>query len=305
MMNGSRASGTAVPDGRPVPAGRLVILLGPAVLVVGLLFVGGLVLGVLQALGYAPGQGAASLTVEHFRRVLVDPELFTSFALTFYIAATSTIIAGLVSVALALTLVSLESRSRMVSFLLQIPLTVPHLVIAIAVLFLLTPSGLVARALSSLGLLAEAASFPLLVNDRFGIGILAVYVWKEIPFITLMLLAVLKNMGKELLEAGATLRANARQRFFHITLPIITPVLAASGLIVFAFTFGAFEVPYLLGRTHPLLLPVWSYRTYSDIDLLARPEGIAIGLLIAAIIIIAVGCSQMVLTLVRYREGER
>lgn len=281
------------------------MLLGPAVLVVGLLFIGGLILGVLQALGYVPGQGVAPLTVEHFRRVLADPELLTSFALTFYIAATSTIIAGLVSVALALTLVSLESRSRIVSFLLQIPLTVPHLVIAIAVLFLLTPSGLVARALSSLGLVADAASFPLLVNDRFGIGILAVYVWKEIPFITLMLLAVLKNTGKELVEVGAALRANARQRFFHITLPIITPVLAASGLIVFAFTFGAFEVPYLLGRTHPLLLPVWSYRNYSDIDLLARPEGIAIGLLIAAVIMIAVGCSQVVLTLVRYREGQR
>ena len=92
-----------------------------------------------------------------------------------------------------------------------------------------------------------------MVNDGWGIGILTVYIWKEIPFITFMLLAVLKNMGTELLEAGATLNASRLQRFTHIILPIIAPSLGAACLIVFAFTFGAFEVPFLLGRTYPLV----------------------------------------------------
>jgi putative spermidine/putrescine transport system permease protein len=289
------------PTGRTATAGALCLLLGPALAVVILLFAGGLVLGLLQAAGYVPGGGFSSLTVEHVRQVLLDPELLRSFGLTFYISATSTLIACLVSILLALTLISLAGRSRAIYFLLQLPLTVPHLVIAISVLLLLSPSGLIARLGVALGLIADASSFPLLVNDRLGIGILAVYVWKEIPFITFMLLAVLKNMGTELLEAGATLKATRQQRFFHITLPIIAPALGASGLIVFAFTFGAFEVPYLLGRTHPLLLPVWAYRNYSDIDLLARPEGIALGLLIAAIIIISIILSHLLLGFARKR----
>jgi len=289
------------PTGRTASAGTLCLLLGPALAVVIALFAGGLVLGLLQAGGYAPGRGFSSLTAEHIRRVLLDPELLRSFGLTFYISATSTVIACLISVLLAMALISLAGRSRTIYFLLQLPLTVPHLVIAISVLLLLSPSGLIARLAVATGLIAEASAFPLLVNDPLGIGILAVYVWKEIPFITFMLLAVLKNMGSELLEAGATLKASRRQRFLHITLPIIAPALGASGLIVFAFTFGAFEVPYLLGRTHPLLLPVWAYRTYSDIDLLARPEGIALGLLIAVIIIVSIVLSHLLLGFARKR----
>lgn len=301
MMAFVSTASAGQPTGRWVSARKLCTLLGPALAFIVVLFVGGLILGLLQALGYVPGAGPASLSLDHVHRVLLDPDFSGSFALTLYISLTSTIIACFFSILLALALTSLAERSSTVYFLLQLPLTVPHLVVAISMLLLLSPSGLISRLCLAAGIIEGASFFPLLVNDRFGLGIIAVYVWKEIPFITFMLLAVLKNMGKELLEAGATLKASKRQRFFHITLPIIAPALGASGLIVFAFTFGAFEVPYLLGRTYPLLLPVWSYRNYSDIDLLARPEGIAIGLIIAVIIILLVGLSQILLGLARTR----
>ncbi len=286
--------------GRTAGAARLWLLLGPAMLVITVLFVGGLLLGLVQALGWFPGASMA-LTGEHVHRVLAAPEFFTSLLLTLHVAVTSTVLASVISVLLACALTALAGHSRVIFFLLQLPLAVPHLVIAVSVLLLLSPSGLVSRLLLTVGLIPAAASFPLMVNDRFAIGIIAVYVWKEIPFITFMLLAVLRNTGNELLEVGATLRASRRQRFFHITLPLLTPALGASALIVFAFTFGAFEVPYLLGQTHPLLMPVWSYRSYSDIDLLSRPEGIAIGLIIAVIVVAAVAAAQLILTAARWR----
>jgi putative spermidine/putrescine transport system permease protein len=121
------------------------------------------------------------------------------------------------------------------------------------------------------------------------------YTWKEVPFITFMLLAVLTNTGTELNEAGATLNGSKIQRFRYITLPILWPSLGGASLIVFAFTFGAFEVPYLLGKTYPVSLPVWSYKQYSDIDLLARPEGIAIGLIIAALVAFLIMFSQLLI----------
>jgi len=116
-----------------------------------------------------------------------------------------------------------------------------------------------------------------------------------------MLLSVLTNLGPELNEAGATLKASWLQRFRYITLPIIGPSLGVACLIVFAFTFGAFEVPYLLGKTYPVSLPVWAYKNYSDVDLLARPEGIAIGLIIAAIITFAITLSQLLIHFSRRR----
>ncbi|MGB5984629.1 MAG: ABC transporter permease subunit [Desulfobacterales bacterium] len=273
---------------RPIQGtGRMMLLLGPAVLGVALLFGGGVLMALLQGLGYLPGAGMAELSWIHFQRIFADPDFSRSLGLTFYIAGVSTLVAGCGGVATALALNSLAARSRWLHFVFQIPLTVPHLVIAVAVLFMLSPAGLFSRAAQTLGLIHGPGQFPLLVNDPYGIGIMVTYVWKEIPFITLMVFAVLGNTGRELLEVGRTLKAGPWQRFRYITLPTIFPSLAAASLIVFAYTFGAFEVPYLLGRTHPLLLPVQAYKQYSDVDLMARPEGIATGLIIALVV---VGC---------------
>jgi len=267
-------------------------LLAPALAVVLLLFGGGLALVLVQSLGHLPAAGMSSLSLEHFARVFADPDFFKSLGLTLYLSLTSTLIAAAISVAAALMFNTLAGRSRAIQFIFQMPLTVPHLVIAVATVFMLAPSGLLARALQNLGLISSATAFPLLVNDPWGAGILAAYVWKEVPFITLMILAVLQANGAELLDVGRTLKAGRWQRFRHITLPTIFPSLGAASLIVFAYTFGAFEIPYRLGQIYPIMLPVWAYKAYSDVDLLSRPEGIAAGLVIAAVAATAVVLAQ-------------
>ncbi len=256
-MNSKRLISSAkdspgIGDTHRFPAG----LLTPALIVVLVLFGGGLVLGFIQGLGYLPAAGFDSFTTAHFRQVLRDPDFFKSLGLTFYISVTATIVAACLGVMAALALVSFSGPHRIGYFFFQIPLTVPHLVIAVAVLFMMSPTGLMSRAAMALGVIDSSSQFPLLVNDRWGVGIIAAYVWKEVPFIALMILAVLKNAGLELLDVGRTLKADRWQRFRYIVLPLILPGLGAACLIVFAFTFGAFEVPYLLGRTHPVMLPV-------------------------------------------------
>jgi len=282
-------------------AAVLTLLLLPALMVVFLLFGGGLALGIVQALGYLPGAGLGELSLGHFAHVLNDPDFFRSLLLTLYVAGASTAIAAVISIVAALVLVSLVERSRVVHFIFQIPLTVPHLVIAVAVVFMLAPAGLLARTAVALGWIQTPADFPLLINDSWSIGIILTYVWKEIPFITLMILAVLRHSGNDLLDVGRTLKAGRWQRFRYITLPIIFPALGAASLIVFAFTFGAFEVPFLLGRTYPMTLPVWAYKNYSDIDLMARPEGIATGIVIALVVMLAVVLAQIMTKAARRR----
>lgn len=288
---------------RGMPRGATpVLLLAPALIVVGLLFGGGLFLGFLQSLGHLGAVGVQpSLTLEHFANVFSDPGFLASLGLTFYVAFTSTLIAAVVSIGMALLMTAFAATRRVVDFIFQIPLTVPHLVIATAVAFLLAPTGLVSRTLQAVGLVESSHQFPLLINDPWAIGIILTYVWKEVPFITLMILAVLKNLGVELLEVGRTLNAGRWQRFRYIILPTIFPSLGAAGLIVFAFAFGAFEVPYLLGQTYPMTLPVRAYRSYSDVDLMARPEGIATGLIIAAVIVVCIVFSQLLTQAARRR----
>lgn len=278
--------------------GRMV---GPALVVVAVLFGGGLGLGLIQSLGHLPAAGMQSMSLIHFARIFKDPDFLQSLVLTLYVALTSTVIAAGLGIVMAAFLLSLPAKNRLIHFIFQIPLTVPHLVIAVAMVFLLTPTGLLSRVVAELGLIDASTAFPLLVNDRWGIGIILTYVWKEIPFITLMILSVLRRNGVELLEVGRTLKAGRWQRFRYITLPTIFPGLGAACLIVFAYTFGAFEVPFLLGRTYPMMLPVWAYKNYSDVDLMARPEGIATGLIIAGVVVAAVVCSQVLIRTARRR----
>ncbi len=280
---------------------RLAMLLVPALAVTLILFGGGLFLGSLQALGHLPAAGLDRLTWSHFQRVVADPDFFRSMGLTLYISMTSTLVAAAVSVAVAIALTRLADISRLVHFVLQIPLTVPHLVVAVSMVFLLSPAGIISRLAAAVSIVDSPADFPLLVNDRWSVGIILAYVWKEIPFITLMVLSVLKQSGTELSDVGRTLKAGPWQRFRYITLPTIFPSLGAACLIVFAFTFGAFEVPYLMGQTYPMTLPVWAYKNYSDIDLMARPEGIAIGLVIAGVVASAVLGSQILTQFARRR----
>ena len=287
---------------RPSPGfASIAKMISPALTVVMVLFGGGLLLGLIQSLGHLPAAGLMSLSVKHFVNVLGDPDFSRSLMLTLYVALSSTAVAAAVSIVTAIFLLSLSEKNRLIHFIIQIPLTVPHLVIAVAMVFMLAPTGLFSRVIMTLGLIDSSAAFPLLINDRWGVGIILTYVWKEIPFITLMILSVLQRSGVELLEVGRTLKADRWQRFRYITLPVIAPSLGAACLIVFAYTFGAFEVPFLLGQTYPMMLPVWAYKNYSDVDLLARPEGIATGLIIAAIIVLAIVLSQLLTQAARRR----
>ena len=292
-------SGARTRESTGLPAVGL--LVAPALLVVVVLFGGGLLLGLLQSLAHFPVADTDRLTFEHFANVLSDPDFLHSLILTVYVSTISTAIAATLSIMLSLALTSLAAKYRFVHFVFQIPLTVPHLVIAVAVVFMLSPTGFFSRLALTLGLMDSSASFPLLINDHWGVGIILAYVWKEIPFITLMILSVLRHTGVELLDVGRTLKAGRWQRFRYITLPTISPSLGAACLIVFAYTFGAFEIPFLLGQTYPMMLPVWAYKNYSDVDLLARPEGIATGIIIAGIIIVAIVLSQTLVQAARRR----
>ncbi|NNG00423.1 MAG: sugar ABC transporter permease [Desulfobacteraceae bacterium] len=289
--------------GRQPMTMNAILMLGPALLTIIVLFGGGLVLGILQGMGYQFSSGLSQLTSAHFVSILLDPDFFWSLLLSLYVSITSTTIAAVISVPLALFFSSIAHRNRMVQFVFQIPLTVPHVVIAVAVIFMMSPSGMISRAMGSLGMISNPSAFPLWINDTWGIGIITAYVWKEVPFITLMIVSVLLHTGKAYMDVGRTLKAGRVQRFLYITLPMIFPSLGAACLIVFAYTFGAFEIPFLLGRTHPILLPVWAYKNYSDVDLFARPEGIATGIIIAVVVIVSIILSGLLARYARNTAG--
>lgn len=265
---------------------RLWLMLAPALAVILLLFVGGVFVGFGQSLDYMPIIGLETPTLRHYVTILTDPDFYTSLLLTLYITVVSTVLAGGLAVGVALLLRHRFAGSHFITFLFQLPLPVPHLVAATGMVLLLTQSGLLARLAYSVGLLEQPNEFPVLVFDRWQIATILVYLWKEIPFIGLVILAVLQGIGQEYEEIAQTLGANRWQRFRYVLLPLIMPGLITTGVIVFAYVFGSFEIPLLLGQRYPNVLPVTAYRAYVDPDLNQRPEAMAMGMVITGIVVL-------------------
>lgn len=273
------------------------LLVAPALTVVGLLAGGAVVQAAVRSVSPVRGSGETGLTFTAYRSLLADPELPRSLLLTLYLAATSTLLAVVLGIAAALALRQVAARSRWLTTVFQLPLPIPHVVGAVAVLALLGQSGLFSRIAGSVGLIDDAASFPALVFDPLAIGILAEYTWKEVPFVGIVALALLRSSRVQEQEAAArSLGASSWQRLRHVTLPLVLPGVLSVAVIVFAFSFGAFEVPLLLGASFPETLPVMAFRRHTAIDLAARPEALALSLLMA---VVAVACVALAMRVAR------
>ncbi len=77
-------------------------------------------------------------------------------------------------------------------------------------------------------------------------------VWRGIPFVAISLLAGLQTISPSLYEAAAIDGATAWQRFRHVTLPLLTPIIAVVMTFSVLFTFTDFQLIYVLTRGGPL-----------------------------------------------------
>lgn len=256
----------------------------PVLSVLTILFGGALVLAVMQSLGYAPWFGVNTFPdLTYFRALWGDGSFWQSLWLTLYYAFVSTGIALVMGTMLALALVRLFPGKKFYKYLYKLPLMIPYTVgIALAVI-MLGNGGMISRIFAFVGLIGDPSEFPQILKTHYGWGIIAVYVWKQTPFVTLTLYAVLLGVGRETEEAAAILGANKRQIFFQVTLPQILPGIVSSTLIIFAFNIGAFEAPFILGGGFPDTLPVVAWRYFNDADYTLQLQGMATVVSIAII----------------------
>lgn len=265
------------------PAVRRALLLAPAMVVIGVFFVGGLAQAVAQSLGYQPLLDDSRWTLEAYRSAADDPAVRSSLALTLRVGLLSTTIATVLGLSAALAVRRLGAGRAWMTRLFQSTLAVPHLVAALCIALLLSPSGSVSRVAAGVGLVDGQQDFPAITQDAFGWSIIAEYAWKETPFIAVIALAAMgANLGR-LEDVSRTLGASRWQRLRHVTLPLLAAPVGAAAVLVLAFTMGSYEVPLLLGRPFPAPLSVVTFQEYSDADLTSRPRAMAVAVLLAAL----------------------
>ena len=87
-------------------------------------------------------------------------------------------------------------------------------------------------------------------NARF--STIAANIWRGVPFVAITLLAGLQTISPSLYEACAIDGATGFQKFRHITLPLLTPIIAVVMTFSVLFTFTDFQLIYVLTRGGPL-----------------------------------------------------
>lgn len=240
--------------------------------------VAGLGFAVLYSVGLV-GVLNNGFTGEHWMRIFSEGNILQSFLYGAAIAIVSLLIS--VSLALPVSLKHHQSfRKGLLSYLIYMPLAFPGIVAAFFFFQFLTKSGVVSRLLFKLRLISSIDQFPDLINDTFGIGMIATHVFLSFPFFVLLFVNIIKTERiVEHQQLASTFAATKWQSLFRVSIPMLLQKALPNIILYFIFIFGAFEVPLLLGRSNPEMVSVLAVRKLQRFNLLDIPQGYAIAVL--------------------------
>ncbi len=110
--------------------------------------------------------------------------------------------------------------------------------------------GLLNTLLRNIGL--EIFALPWLADVRYSLrAIIIVTIWQYAGFPMIVLLAAIENIPQELHDAATIDGANEGQRIWHLTLPLIRPVLASISMLQVVFSLKVFDVIWVMTKGGP------------------------------------------------------
>ncbi|WP_416137760.1 ABC transporter permease [Halomonas sp. HK25] len=230
----------------------------------------GLAMAALPAFGYLPALGGETLSLTPWRELFAQPGLARSVGISF----ASGLITTAISLAVVLLFLAGASGSRLDHWIRRMVsplLSIPHAAAAFGLAFLIAPSGLLAR-LASPGLTGwERPPDALIVNDPWGLSLMAGLVIKEIPFLLLMSLAALPQLDVERrLAMARSLGYRPAIAWLKVVAPSLYPLIRLPVFAVIAYASSVVDVAMILGPTLPPTLAVSILTWFNDPDLSRR-----------------------------------
>lgn len=249
----------------------------------------GLLLILLPALGYLPPLGMEHVSAEGILSVLNWPGLYHSVLLTFGSALTSTFFAAFSAFAILQRF--WWSRSwHWVETLLAPLLALPHVAFAIGFAYLFSPVGILARLILSFsGSSPDAGSF-WLVQDPYAAGLSLALTLKEIPFLVLMSLALLPQLGLQSQWPVAASMGYSREQFWwKVVLPQWWKRVRFPLFAVVAYSASVVDLSLILGPDTSPTFAVLVWQWFRNPDLLQFPRAAAGALLLLVISMLLLG----------------
>jgi multiple sugar transport system permease protein len=288
------------------------VMIAPAVLYIVALVGFPFILAILYSLSDAT-TGAPSLQLVGLRTfgiVLRDPVFLKAVQNTFIFTLVSQALVLVLAKILALVLMEDFRGKRLVRFLILLPWAAPISLGAIGWLWIFdsifSPMDWVARSLGLLGgsnaLLGAEPNLYWLGRPILAMAsVILVQIWRILPLATVILLAGLTGIPRDVLDAAQVDGASFWRRLFQVVMPMLLPIMSVAFLFGFVFTFTDMTVVYVLTRGGPVnstqVLASWAFLKGIEAGDLAQGAAVALFLFPAL-----AGVTALVLLLARRAE---
>jgi multiple sugar transport system permease protein len=184
--------------------------------------------------------------LDNYLQILRDPMIWQSFRISLVWVVGTTIPPFLLGLALALLLNQSFHGRGLYRTLVLSPWAISGVVSAMAWGWILNgPFGVLNDTLIQLGLISTR--HPWLADPNTAMaGVLLASIWRGFPFFAITLLAGLQSIPKELYEAAEIDGADTWQRFWHITLPMLTGLIVLTTMLRAIWSFNFIENIFLM-----------------------------------------------------------
>ena len=250
------------------------LLLLPQIFV-GIIFLVGIGIGITQSFGVVPVFNLYKPTFKYYTEIFMRKDTIDSIFYSLKVAFVSSFISIILGILICFCMVYTGKDKGFMLSVTKIPILVPHVIVALMLVNIISQNGLLARILYQLGFIKEQSDFPLIIFDKAGAGVILAYLWKEVPFVIYFIISLMSAVSSKLAEAAVNLGAGRVEAFLKITLPLCYNTIISAFLIIFAYSLGAYELPLLMGGTVPKALPIMAYIEFQKPDLRLRPYAMA------------------------------
>ena len=198
------------------------------------------------------GQTGRFVGLDNFVRLLGSGIFLQTLRNSLVFTVASVALKIVLGLALALLLWRLQRFKRLIRGAILLPFIIPTALSTLAWWWIFDPTYSVANwVLRRLGLITtnvEWLSDPTLAM----LSIVIVNVWRALPFYAVTILAGLLAIPDEYYEAAGLDGAGSIRRFWHVTLPLVKPVLAITTLFSTILTLADFNIVFVLTKGGPM-----------------------------------------------------
>lgn len=234
----------------------------------------------LCVLGYGSLRHGENFTFENFARMLSDDHYRTALLHSLVLSVAVAAVATLVSIIPAWFLARHSFRGqRLVRAAFTLPSSLSGIMVGFLAIMMIGRVGFVPQ------VTAKWFGSPWLSGAAYQLsGLVIAYLYFEIPRGVLALESALSRFDPRLIEAAASLGANAWQRWRWIILPIIRPALLSTFAFTFNVSLGSFGVALILSRRFSVL-PLEIFHQFTAMSNAPLAAAMAISLALISLVI--------------------